>query len=30
MKKYFILSVLLAVGITVAAQKPWDGTIAES
>lgn len=30
MKKYFILSVLLAVGITVAAQTPWDGTIAES
>ena len=30
MKKFFILSVLLAVGMTVAAQTPWNGAIAES
>jgi hypothetical protein len=30
MKKCFILFVLLAVGMTVAAQIPWDGSIAES
>ena len=30
MKKHFILSVLLAVGMTVAAQSPWNGTVAEA
>ena len=30
MKKHFILSFLLAVGMMVAAQTPWDGTVAEA
>ena len=30
MKKHFILSMLLAVGIMVAAQSPWNGTVAEA
>ena len=30
MKKYFILSMLLAVGMMVAAQTPWNGTVAEA
>ena len=30
MKKHFILSMLLAVGMTVAAQTPWNGTVAEA
>ncbi len=30
MKKHFILSMLLAVGIMVAAQTPWNGTVAEA
>ena len=29
MKKTFILSILLAVGMTIAAQTPWNGTVAE-
>ena len=29
MKKHFILSILLAVGMTIAAQTPWNGTVAE-
>ena len=30
MKKHFILSILLAVGMMVMAQSPWDGTVAEA
>ena len=30
MKKHFILSFLLAVGMMVAAQTPWDGTVADA
>ena len=30
MKKHFILSILLAVGMTVAAQTPWNGTVADA
>ena len=30
MKKHFILSMLLAVAMTVAAQTPWNGTVAEA
>ena len=30
MKKHFILSMLLAIGMTVAAQTPWNGTVAEA
>ena len=30
MKKHFILSILLAVGMTVVAQTPWNGSVAEA
>ncbi|MBR5081648.1 MAG: T9SS type A sorting domain-containing protein [Bacteroidales bacterium] len=30
MKKHFILSILLAVGMTVVAQTPWNGSVADA